>query len=124
MRAVFLAWLTLLPVLVACGREPAGAFAAANAASVVVFGRAIPDLAISTLSGRDCSVVHFEQGKPYCRPEEPPPDPQVFCTHSLGTVDCWVNPEALPGHPSEVADGPRTLTPAQEANRTHRWPSL
>jgi len=124
MRAVFLVWLTLLPALAGCGRESGGAFAAANAASVVVFGRAIPDLVISTVSGRDCSIVHFDQGKPYCRPEEPPPDPPVYCTPSLGTVDCWVNPEVLPGPPPQVADGPSTLTPAQEANRTHRWPSL
>jgi hypothetical protein len=122
MRAAFLAWLTLLPLLAACGREPSGAFAAANAASVVVFARGIPDLVVSAISGRDCSVVHYDEGKPYCRPQEPPPEPPVFCTHSLGVVDCWLNPEALPGHPPEVADGPRTLTPEQEAYRTRRWP--
>jgi hypothetical protein len=124
MHALFLASLTLLPMLAACDREASGAFAAANAASVFVFGRDIPDLAISAASGRDCSVVHFDQGKPYCRPQEPPPETPVYCTHSLGVVDCWVNPQALPGPPPEVADGPRTLTPAQDANRTHRWPDL
>ena len=105
-----------------------GLFAVANAGSVIVFQRSIPDLAVSALSGRDCSVVHFEQGKPYCTPQEPPPHPPppppTYCTHSLGVVDCWVNPQVLPGPPPEVADGPRTLTPAQEANRTHRWPDL
>ena len=124
MRALFFASLTLLPTLAACGREPIGAFAAANAASVVVFGRAIPDLVVSAVSGRDCSVVRLDQGKSYCRPEEPPPPVPPYCTHSLGVVDCWVNPEAFTNPPPEVADGPRTLTPAQEANRTHRWPSL
>ena len=124
MRVLFLASLTILPMLAACDREASGAFAAANAASIPVFHRSIPDLFVSTVSGRDCSVVHLDQGKPYCTPTEPPPDAPTYCTHSLGIVDCWVNPQALPGPPPEVADGPRTLTPAQEANRTRRWPDL
>ena len=122
---VFPLWpILLLPMLTACGREPWGAFAAANAASIPAFHRSIPDLLISGVSGRDCSVVHLDQGKSYCSPPEAPPDPQPYCTHSLGVVDCWVNPQALPGPPPPVADGPSTLTPAQEADRTHRWPDL
>ncbi len=49
-------------------------------------------------------------------PETPP-----FCTRSLANVDCWANPAALADHPRGVADGPLTLTPAQEANRTRPW---
>lgn len=124
MRAAVFASLALLPILAACGREASGAFAAANAASVVVFARSIPDLVISTVTGRDCSVVRLDQGKPYCRPQEPPPEQPTYCTHSLGVVDCWINPEALPGSPPQVADGPSVLTPAQEAYRTRRWPNL
>ena len=52
----------------------------------------------------------------------PPPSPPPFCTHSLGTVDCWSNPAALNGPPARgVADGPQTLTPDQEANRKAWW---
>lgn len=56
---------------------------------------------------------------PWTKPVEPPPAPPAFCTRSLGVVDCWANPEALNSPPPRgVADGPRTLTPAQEINRT------
>ena len=61
---------------------------------------------------------------PACRPEEPPPPAPKFCTRSLGVVDCWVDPAALSDQPHEVADGPRVLTPLQEADRTKRWPGL
>ncbi len=102
--------------------EPTGAFVAANAASVVVFGRAIPDLAVSGVTGRDCSVVRLDQGKSYCAPAEGPPPPQRFCTRSLGTVDCWSGPAALPEKEEGVADGPNHLTAEQERQRTARWP--
>jgi hypothetical protein len=118
-------FLPLLPLLVlaACA-EPMGALAAANAASVVVFQRAIPDLVVSAITGKDCSVVRLEQDKSYCRPQEAAPARPPYCTRSLGKVDCWSNPEKLPGPPREVADGPRTLTPEQEANRTRLWPNF
>ena len=116
-----LAPLLLLLALSACGTQATGAFAAANAASVTVFQRAIPDLVVSAVTGKDCSVVRLEQGKPYCRPLELLPERPPYCTRSLGTVDCWTDPQKLPGPPPEVADGPTTLTPEQEANRTRRW---
>jgi hypothetical protein len=105
--------------------EPTGAFAAANAASVTVFGRAVSDMVYSGLTGKNCSVVRLEQGKSYCKPLEPPPAAPPFCTRSLGGIDCWSNPEGLNGPPPRgVADGPQTLTPEQESNRTARWPNL
>jgi len=48
-------------------------------------------------------------------------DPGPFCTRSLGAVDCWINPEALPTPQREVADDPAP-TPAQERYRHARWP--
>ena len=101
---------------------PVGGFAAGNAASVVVFGRSIPDLAVSALSGKNCSIVRLDQGKSYCQATQPPPDQPPFCSRSLGVVDCWKNPEDLPDHPQSVADGPWRLTPAQERNRVAPWP--
>jgi len=65
-----------------------------------------------------------EQGKSYCRPIEPPPEAPPYCTRSLGVVDCWRDPAALPDRPPEVSAGPRVLTPEQEANRTRRWPDF
>jgi hypothetical protein len=44
-----------------------------------------------------------------------PPGPPRFCTRSLGTPDCWSNPEALSGNRTPIADTP-ALTAAQEAD--------
>ena len=104
--------------------EPAGIVLGASAAAVPVIGRTLPDAAVSVLTGQDCSLVRLDAGKSYCAPEEPPPPTQVVCTRSLGTVDCWSNPQLLGIPYAGVADGPRTLTPLQEAHRTRRWPSL
>jgi len=121
MRALILLGVLLLP---ACTQESAGAFVAANAASVVVFQRAIPDLLISGVIGRDCSVVRLEQGNSYCRPEEPPPPVPRFALAAWGWSIAGPTPAALSDQPHEVADGPRVLTPLQEADRTKRWPGL
>jgi hypothetical protein len=104
--------------------EPTGAFAAANAAAIPVFQRSVPDMLVSVLTGRDCSMVRLDRGQSYCRAEEPVPEPPPYCTRSLGVVDCWADPDALPNRPPQVADGPAGLTPAQEANRTRGWPGL
>ena len=43
---------------------------------------------------------------------------------SLGLANCWRDPASLPDHPTELGDGPRVLTPEQEADRTRHWPPL
>lgn len=114
--------LVLLPWLAGCAdwREPTGAFFAANAASIVVFQRSIPDILFSFATGRDCSIVHLDQGKTYCSlPEEARIEP--FCTRSLGVVDCWADPALLPGRYRGVADTPAPL-PSQERWQRAPWP--
>jgi hypothetical protein len=114
--------LCLLILLCGCGADPtvlAGTTVGVMAGSVAVIGRTPFDALWSLATGRDCSVVHLDQGKTYCRLPEPPPEAQPYCTRSLGVVDCWADPA---GHPAAVAAGPDTLTPAQEADRTRRWP--
>jgi len=120
MRAMLL---VVLIGLAGCAHwaEPTGALAAADIASVVVFGRGIADIGISAISGRDCSIVRLDRGLTYCAIRDAPPDPGPFCTRSLGVVDCWINPEALPMPQQGVSDGPRP-TPAQERYRNARWP--
>ena len=116
--------LLLLPLLCACGLSPEQAATVGvgvGVDSIVVIQRTPLDAAVSVLSGRDCSIVHWDQGKSYCRPVEPPPEPPPYCTRSLGVSDCWRDPATIPNRPPEVADGPRTLTPAQEADRTKGW---
>lgn len=104
--------------------EPGGALLAANAAAIPVVHRDLFDVVYSVFTGRDCSIVRLDKSQSYCRPIEPPPVPPPFCTRSLGTVDCWSDPTRLPDRPPEVADGPRQLTPAQEEDRTARWPPI
>ena len=114
--------------LAGCGAPytaPLGAFWALNAAAIPVIHRSVPDAAYSAITGRDCSIVRLDQNLTYCRPVEPPPEPPPYCTRSLANVDCWRDPAALPQPlPPQVADGPSTLTPAQEADRTRRWPPI
>ena len=122
----FTALLALPLLFAACSAwiDPSGGFMAANVASVMVFGRTVPDLVVSGVTGLDCSVVRLEQGHSYCRKPDPPPLPPPFCTRSLGWVDCWADPAALSDHPRGLADGPAFLTPAQQANRSPRWPEF
>ena len=91
---------------------------------IAVFHRDLFDMLVSGLSGRDCSVVRLDRGETYCRPIEPPTPPIPYCTRSLGVVDCWIDPQAMPFIPPEVADGPRMLTPIQNQDRTASWPHL
>lgn len=110
----------ILPLLL-CGCLETAALVGAGA--IPVIGRSLPDAVVSTLSGRDCSVVRLDAGRSYCAAAEAVPAP-VVCTRSLGVVDCWKNPKDLGAAYTEVADGPRGLTPAQEADRTRAWHKL
>lgn len=122
-RAIRLAVL-LLPLLAGGCLETAAAVGGVSVAAVPVIGRTLPDVAVSAITGKDCSLVRLDAGKTYCAPDEKPPEPQVVCTRSLGVVDCWRNPKDLGVPYTEVADGPKVLTPAQEAHRTRKWHGL
>lgn len=120
--------LVVSPLLSGCGPEApvvagvvAGAAVVVSAASLPVFHRTPVDMLVSAATGRDCSVVNLDRGERYCRPMELAPERPVFCTRSLGVPDCWANPEKLPNHPRQIADGPRRLTAEQEKDRTRSW---
>lgn len=124
-----LAVAVLILVLAVSGCGPAApvaevGVAVVSAASVPIFHRSPLDIAVSAATGRNCSVVNLDKGDSYCRPKDLPPDTPEYCTRSLGVPDCWVDPAKLPDHPREIADGPRQLTPRQEADRTKWWPGL
>jgi hypothetical protein len=119
--------LCLLLLLTGCGFTPEQLLTGAVGGvvgSIAVIHRSPFDALYSMVTGKDCSVVRLDEGKSYCRPVEPLPEPQPFCSRSLGVANCWQDPSALPDHPKEIADGPQVLTPEQEANRTRRWPNL
>ena len=101
--------------------EPTGGLAAADAASVIVFGRGILDIGVSAASGRDCSIVRLDRGLSYCAPRDEPERAVTFCTRSLGVVDCWADPALLPARRQGVADTPAP-TPDQLRYRAARWP--
>jgi hypothetical protein len=117
--------LAFVPLLAGCGiSDNLGAAIGSGTviASVAVIQRTPADAVYSWFTGRDCSLVRLDQGKTYCRPIEPEPEPPAYCTRSLGTVNCWQDPATVPGHPPGVADGPTGLTAAQEADRLRSWP--
>jgi hypothetical protein len=122
MRAAFP--LLVLLALPGCDTASLAAGAAVNVASITLVGRSVPDIVISGLSGRDCSIVRVDRGLSYCALEQAAPGPPPYCTPSLGRVDCWVTRPASIPMQRGVVDGPVALTPAQEADRTAWWPGL
>lgn len=124
-RKLILIPLLTVCLLTGCTGPPlaAGGIAAAvTVASIPIMQRTPVDAVYSVIAGQDCSVVRWDRGLDYCRVAEPPPAPPPYCSRSLGGVDCWRDPALLANRPREMADGPRTLTAAQEADRTRAWP--
>ena len=109
--------LLLLPLLGAC--EAAPFMLAADAASIVVFGRGVGDIGVSAVTGRDCSLVRLDRGLTYCA-ERTVQAAQPFCTRTLAIVDCW-SPAAAPSGRRTVGEAPEA-TVAQERYRAAPWP--
>ena len=115
--------LVLLP-LAGCGvidNLTATVGVALTAGSVAVIHRTPVDAVYSLATDRDCSGVRLDEGKSYCRHEEPAPEPAAFCTRALAGVDCGRDPSKLAGQYRGVADAP-AMTPEQQANRVPHWP--
>lgn len=109
MRPLLLLPLLILP-LAGCDAFW-GPFAAANVASLTTTGRAVPDLFVSAITGKDCSIAHLDAGeKRYCR-RDPLPPVEAVCTRSLGSVDCWDGPP--PGMPPQRPLGDAPPVPAR-----------
>lgn len=119
MRRILLLVTVLLPGCEAVGAPGAPLLAipaAVEGLSLRAFGRTTGDAVVSLVTGEDCSIARIGRGEAYCGRDDPPAPPPV-CTRSLGAVDCWtVAPAAFPAYRG-VADGPATLSEAQENNR-------
>ncbi|MCX5614933.1 hypothetical protein [Bombella saccharophila] len=76
-----------------------------------------PDYLASKVTGRQCQAGYLEEGEDWCAPPERTPPPQPYCTQSWNGVDCWARPELTPNMAHEAYEGPRGLTPEQNANR-------
>jgi hypothetical protein len=120
MHRIHLPLLIVLLSLPAC-ESAAIAVAGADAASVTVLGRDMVDVGVSAVTGKDCSVVRLDKGQTYCAPREHLPGPPTFCSQTLGTVQCWANPEIFGNEPHELADTP-SPTADQVRNVAARWP--
>ena len=111
--------LPFLLLLTACDGPGLFAAGAVNVASLTLTGRAVPDLVVSGVSGRDCSVARLDRGQSYCGASNAEPAPAPFCTRSLGSVDCWaVRPVAMPPQRG-VGDAPVPV-----GGDMRRWPNL
>ena len=114
MRAPSPLFAVLLALLAMPGCGAVVPLAAANGVSLMLTGRAVPDIVVSGVTGRDCSIAYLDARERYCRPE-PEAVPEPHCTRSLGSVDCWVG--SPPGNPPPRAVGDARPAPARET-----WP--
>lgn len=115
-------WLLLLLMAALGGCAPAVVgLAAADIATVTVFGRGIGDVGVSAVTGRDCSLVRLEAGATYCAPRNDTPPVQPFCTRTLGVANCWADPFLVPQRQHELGDTPPP-TEDQLRYRAARWP--
>ena len=64
-----------------------------STASVMATDKTIPDHIVSYRSGKDCSTVRTEQGRTYCREDEPNPLPVAYCYRSIADVTCYAEPD-------------------------------
>ena len=103
------------------GCVAAAALGGAEAASVAVFGRDVVDIGVSAVTGRDCSIVHLDRRQDYCAPREQLSRAEPYCSKTLGTVQCWANPESFGVLPTKVGDTPG-YTPDQVRQIAARWP--
>jgi hypothetical protein len=115
-------WLALLCLALALPLAACGDALVVTAGSLPLFHRTPVDMVVSAISGRDCSLVYLDMRQQYCRPKEHVPEQPQFCTRSLGVADSWEDPSALHNKPREIADGPRSLSPEQDADRKRCWP--
>jgi len=121
--------LPLAVPLAGCDAPTLVGLGAASVVSLPLTGRGVPDLLVSAVTGRDCSIVRLDRGMSYCAAIAPAPGSAPYCTRSLGQTDCWVTRPPMLGPPlahgpGGVVEGRVSLTPAQEADRTARWPGL
>jgi hypothetical protein len=119
MRRILLPILLLLAGCQAVGAPGAPLIAipaVVEAVSLRALGRTTGDSIVSLVTGEDCSIARIGRGEAYCG-QDNAPTPPPMCTRSLGAVDCWTVPPAAWPPYRGVANGPSTLTEAQENNR-------
>ena len=80
--------------------KPAVTYFAVDTALTIGTDKTIADHVTSYKTGKDCSTVRAEQGRTYCREDEPNPIGNQHCYKTLGDVMCYTvadpnrNPDA------------------------------
>ena len=69
-----------------------GTYNALSTMSVMGTDKTIIDHLVSFQRGKDCSTVRMEQGRTYCREDEPNPQYEGYCYRTLGDVTCYEQP--------------------------------
>ena len=64
-----------------------------SAGTVMATDKTIPDHLASYRNGKDCSSVRVEQGRTYCKEDEPNPIPVAHCYRTIGDVTCYAEPD-------------------------------
>ena len=82
-----------LLVLAACGGQDLVPLPVLDAATVIGTDKTIIDHGVSLASGKDCSSVRLEQGKRYCKEDDPVIRPDVYCYRTLADVTCYDRPD-------------------------------
>lgn len=70
-----------------------GNFSIISSGVVMATDKTLSDHLMSYQTGKDCSTVRIEQGRTYCREDEPNPMPVVHCYQTLGDVTCYAAPD-------------------------------
>lgn len=70
-----------------------GTYSIISTAVVMGTDKTLSDHFVSWNVGKDCSTVRIEQGRTYCREDEPNPTPNVYCYPTLGDVMCYAQPD-------------------------------
>lgn len=76
-----------------------------DAASLMLTGGTTLDLVVSLATGKRCTIVRLEQGRTYCREDEPNPKPAVYCYSTLATPDCYREPLPATAHRQPIGPG-------------------
>lgn len=86
--------------------KTAGNLSIISSAVVMATDKTLSDHLMSWKTGKNCSTVRVEQGRTYCREDEPNPMPAVFCYPTLGDVMCYAQPD-----PTREPDARTGMTP-------------
>ena len=108
--------------LSACGGDIGLAMVAASTASFIHTDKTVVDLAVSSSTDRDCSILYMANNENYCKPSEPIEPGQVaymsqalYCYRTLGGVNCYDRPDYTASSQTRIIFGNTLIPPLESA---------